>query len=321
MIGKLFSLMCFKMFALSWLFKKSAFCLCAISLSFGIHSNVYAKPDLQALGPNIAEQGSSYYQFQVKNFQSADQQRHYKVWVGIPKHINKNKILPAVYMLDGNSAMARLDESLLKKLSEQDSPVLVAIGYQTQLPFESASRSVDYTPADESGKVTADPRNPERMAGGSAQFRQVLFEKIMPWVNTQVKLDKQRTALWGHSYGGLFVLDTLLNSQSTDNKFSHYFSASPSLTWADSRLLKAVEKAPPEQLKNKKLWVIEGDIIQSTTGTISPNADRDMIQNNRQLVLDLASKGVDAKLMLYPHLSHGQVFQASLIDVLQNRLF
>ena len=70
------------MFALSWLFKKSAFCVCAISLSFGIHCNVYAKPDLQALGPNIAEQGSSYYQFQVKNFQSADQQRHYKVWVG-----------------------------------------------------------------------------------------------------------------------------------------------------------------------------------------------------------------------------------------------
>ncbi|MNC61296.1 hypothetical protein D3C75_1112320 [compost metagenome] len=66
---------------------------------------------------------------------------------------------------------------------------------------------------------------------------------------------------------------------------------------------------------------MEGDIIQSTTGPISPNADRDMIQNNRQLVLDLASKGVDAKLMLYPHLSHGQVFQASLMDVLQNRLF
>jgi hypothetical protein len=39
------------------------------------------------------------------------------------------------------------------------------------------------------------------------------------------------------------------------------------------------------------------------------------------LVLDLASKGANTKLLLYPHLSHGEVFQASLMDILQNRLF
>lgn len=277
---------------------------------------VYAKPDLQPLGANIADHGSKYYQFQIHHFQSADQQRHYKVWLAIPKNINKNKASPAIFMLDGNSVMSRLDESLLKKQAEQDSPVLVAIGYEGNLPFESASRSVDYTPADESGMISADPRNPERMAGGSQQFRALLFQQIMPWVKTQVKLDQKRTALWGHSYGGLFVLDTLLHS----DQFSHYFSASPSLTWAEQRMLHAVEKTTTEQVNAKRLWVMEGDSVLKAE-KISPNADPDMIQNNRQLVLDLASKGVDAKLILYPHLSHGQVFQASLMDVLNNRLF
>ena len=306
--------------------KKLIYCLFFISLCLGLSFDAFAKPDLRPLGENIADQGSQYYQFKIQNFQSQDQQRRYKVWLGIPKKIDKNQKLPTIYMLDGNSAMSRLDESLLKKLSEHDRPLLVAIGYQTNLPFDSNSRSVDYTPPDESGKISPDPRNPERMSGGSAQFRQIIFEHIMPWVNAQaqtaqLKLDPQRTALWGHSYGGLFVLDSVLNTHQDKQKFSHYFAASPSLTWADSRMLKAIQNAQINWKKGHQLLVMEGDLVQSEGERMSPNADRSMIENNRKAVRDLADKGVDTKLVLYPHLSHGQVFQASLMDVLNNRLF
>ena len=314
------------MFDLYLFLKKRLLDVCLIALSMTIIPAVYAKPDLTPLGENIADRGSQYYQFKVQNFQSLDQQRKYKVWLGIPKHIDKNKPLPAIYMLDGNSVMSRLDENQLKRLSEQDQLVLVAIGYQSNLPFESASRSVDYTPADASGKIQPDPRSPDRMSGGSQLFRQVVFEQIMPWVNAradtaQVTIDSQRTALWGHSYGGLFVLDTLLNNQQHPSRFSHYFAASPSLTWADSRILQAIAKTPSEVLQGQKLWVMEGDFMVSKATEVSSNLDHAMIENNRQMVLDLAVKGVDAKLVLYPNLSHGQVFQAALMDVLNDRLF
>lgn len=309
------------MIVVNVLWKKIGFHLLMISLCLSAALNVSAKPDLKPLGENIADQGSQYYQFKVQNFQSADRLRNYKVWLAIPKHHNKNQSLPALYLLDGNSVMSRLDEQLLKNLSEHDRPALIAIGYQSNLPFESASRSVDYTPPDESGKIMPDPRNPERMAGGSHPFRQVIFEQIIPWVNTQVKLDMQRTALWGHSYGGLFVLDTVLNAHQNEQRFSHYFAASPSLTWADSRMLKGIQNAQIDWVKGQKLLVMEGDLIQSKGERMSPNADSLMIENNRQTVRDLADKGVEARLMLYPHLSHGQVFQASLMDVLNNRLF
>lgn len=279
---------------------------------------VYAKPDLRPLGANIADEGSAYYQFKTQKFQSADQQRNYQVWLGIPKNHKQNQQSAAIFMLDGNSVMSRLNDTVLKKLSERDAPVLVAIGYQSNLPFESAARSVDYTPADETGKIMPDPRNPERMTGGSVQFRELIIHQIQPWVRQQVALDPQRTALWGHSYGGLFVLDTLLNTK--DQSFSHYFSASPSLSWADARILNAVAKTDAAQLQHKKLVVMEGDQVQSQA-RVSINTDREMIQNNRQLVQDLAHKSVDAKLILYPHLSHGQVFQAALMDVLNNQLF
>lgn len=88
------------------------------SLSLLSSSMAYAKPDLQPLGANIADQGSNAYQFQIHHFQSIDQQRNYKVWLGIPKHINKNKALPVIFML-GNAVMARLNESLLTRLSNK----------------------------------------------------------------------------------------------------------------------------------------------------------------------------------------------------------
>lgn len=88
-------------------------CLSAIVLIFAFCSVTYAK--LKPLGPHIADIGSRYYQFQVYTFQSADQRRYYKVYLGIPRQINKNQPRPAIFMLDGNSVMARLDDVLLKQ--------------------------------------------------------------------------------------------------------------------------------------------------------------------------------------------------------------
>lgn len=207
-------------------FKSALLLVCGFNLM--IHAEVQAKPNLAPLKANITEQGSAYYQFQVKYFQSADQQRRYKVWLGLPRQVTG--VSPALFMLDGNSAMSYLSEDVLQQLATREAPILVAIGYDTNLPFDTTARALDYTPADETGKITADPRQPERLSGGSTEFRKVLLSQIQPWVAGQIKLDPQRQALWGHSYGGLFVLDSLMQAQ----YFSHYFAASPSLSWADS---------------------------------------------------------------------------------------
>lgn len=297
--------------------KASSFIFLSVALTFSFSHSAIAKPNLQPLGENIADIGSKYYQFQIKEFKSTDQQRNYKVWLGIPKQINRQQAQPSIFMLDGNSVMSRLNEPLLKEMTEQQAPVLVAIGYRTNLPFESNSRSLDYTPADQTGKPSIDPRNAERMSGGSEAFRKVILEQITPWVSSQVKLDPNRKALWGHSYGGLFVLDSMLTADS----FSHYFSASPSLTWADQRMLKKISNTAVTSVKTKQLLLMEGDMSLQQTAKVSPNFDSAMIQNNRQVISDLNKQGVKAKFLIYPNLSHGEVFGASLMDVLSNRLF
>lgn len=283
---------------------------------FTANISLHAQPNLQPLGENIADQGSAYYQFKIQKFQSIDQKRAYKVWLGIPK---QSILHPqaAIFMLDGNSVMARLNDEILKDLSQNSAPVLVAIGYDTNLPFETKSRSLDYTPADETGKIQPDPRQPERLTGGSFQFRELILEQIKPWVSQQIQLDPQRTALWGHSYGGLFVLDSFIHS----NAFSHYFAASPSLSWAEQRVFKSLNNAPSHRVENKKLVIMEGDISSEQGQKLSGNFSVDLIENNRQVMRILAAKKAQTKLVLYPNLSHGEVFQASLMDVLSNRLF
>lgn len=280
-----------------------------------MHAQVQAKPNLAPLKANIAEQGSAYYQFQVKYFQSADQQRRYKVWLGLPRQAAA--VSPALFMLDGNSAMSYLTEDLLRQLATHEAPVLVAIGYDTKLPFDTAARALDYTPTDETGKITADPRRPERLSGGSAEFREVLFNQIQPWVAGQIKLDPQRQALWGHSYGGLFVLDSLMHPQ----YFSHYFAASPSLSWADGRILKNMQSQVRVSGQTQSLWIMEGDLAQNHPATASPNFNPKTVQENRDVIAHFAQQGVQSKLLLYPNFSHGQMFAASLLDILNYRLF
>ncbi|WP_173911894.1 alpha/beta hydrolase [Acinetobacter sp. Marseille-Q1618] len=286
------------------------------SLIFTANVALYAQPNLQPLGENIADQGSAYYQFKIKKFYSTDQKTTYKVWLGIPKQLT-SKAYAAIFMLDGNTVMARLNDDILKDLSHDHAPVLVAIGYDTHLPFETKARALDYTPAHRTGKIQPDPRNPERLTGGSTQFRELILKQIKPWVSQQIQIDSQRTALWGHSYGGLFVLDSFIQ----DAAFSHYFAASPSLSWAEQRILKSLEQTPSHILKNKKLVIMEGDISTEIGQKQSQNFDVNMIENNRQLTRMLDRKKAQTKLILYPNLSHGEVFQASLMDVLYNRLF
>ena len=301
-------------------FYRKTFNIVLASLSLlGFSSGLYAKPEMKPLAANIAEVGSEYYNFKIKEFASKDPQKTYRVWLGIPKTAqNEQKAYPSVFMLDGNSAMSHLNEDVLKSLLENDAPILVAIGYKTNLPFATAFRSLDYTPADlATGKPAQDPRNPERMSGGSADFRNVILSDIAPWVEQNVKLDAQKRALWGHSYGGLFVLDSLIDGR----YFSHFFAASPSLSWADQRIMKKTKNAKIAQDSKKHLLLMEGDLLANVGSQQSPNFDASGINNNREVLAITKQHGVDAKFLIYPNLKHGEVFKASLLDVLSNQWY
>lgn len=278
--------------------------------------NSYARPDMTPLGANIADKGSAFYHFSIREFRSADGKRHYKVWTGVPDKAPPASGFPVLYMLDGNAVMDRLSDTFLKQLSAQTPPVLIVIGYQTALPFDSEARTYDYTPAD---KEHHDTDRYGRKGGGSEIFRHLLEETIAPLAESNLKINSRQRGIWGHSYAGLFVLDSYLSSAF----FNLYYTASPSLKRNNFALVRKIQMINKDDLANKQLYVMEGDGDLKKRDVIGGIINSPDEQNQAiGMVSSLRADGIAATYQLYPGLTHGQMFtpsfQAALLDIAKN---
>lgn len=274
-----------------------------------ISSSSFARPDMTPLGPNIADKGSAFYHFSTRMFDSADGMRHYKVWIGVPDKAPPPAGYPVIYMLDGNAVMDKLQEPLLEKLSAVHPPVLVVLGYQTTLPFDVKSRTFDYTPPDKEHGEAGYTFSRGRTGGGSVAFRTLLEQQIAPAVEHSLAINTQQRALWGHSYGGLFVLDSYLSS----HFFTRFYATSPSIGQGYFSLLSQLQGLEPNQVLAKHLTLMEGNGDRRRD---SNTAEPDVLRAVRSTVNRMASNGIAARYQLYPGLTHGQMFDASLENTL-----
>ncbi len=286
----------------------SLFCVaaCLTGASFA----GYARPDMSPLGPNIADKGSAVYHFTINTFDSADGQRHYRVWTAIPDKAPPAKGYPVLYMLDGNPVMDRLSESLLEKLAQHNPPVIVAIGYQTDLPFDLKGRSYDYTPQVAAGSGNQPQQDSRgRPTGGSQVFRTLLEGKIAPQAEKNLPINTAQRGVWGHSFAGLWVLDSYVNS----DFFHQYYAVSPSLGQMDFNLLRQMTALPISRLQDKQLVMMEGDGDPQRKNAAPGN---DVLGAVNKTIAQLQSEGVAARYLLFPGLSHGQMFPAALQQAL-----
>ncbi|MEZ0243137.1 MAG: alpha/beta hydrolase [Sphingomonas sp.] len=90
----------------------------------------------------------------------------------------------------------------------------------------------------------------------SAAFRRFIADEVKPWVEKNYRTNGHDT-ISGGSYGGLFVVDTLLHEP---DLFDDYVAVSPSLWWGGGRLVDQgpglLAKAPPAP---RRLWLAIGN--------------------------------------------------------------
>ncbi|MEJ2804092.1 alpha/beta hydrolase-fold protein [Comamonadaceae bacterium PP-2] len=157
-------------------------------------------------------------------------QHQYQLFTAVPRRAAPAGGFPVLYMLDGNSLFDRLTAEHLALAADL---VIVGVGYPSISGFDIEGRTRDYTPPLPKGST--EPRRDK--AGGAPQFQRLLAGPLRAVAEQDmlrgVALDSTRRSLWGHSYGGLFALYTLL-TQPRD--FSRYLAISPSSTWGDSLL-------------------------------------------------------------------------------------
>ncbi|WP_437880260.1 alpha/beta hydrolase [Pseudomonas sp. LRF_L74] len=265
--------------------------------------------------PNLAERMHSEllqrqdlpYAFSTLAVDSVDGQRHYQVWIGRPRHAAPESGYPALWMLDGNAAIAAFDETLLRQLAQGTAPLLVGIGYQTPLRIERNARAFDYTPqqpgqAEQRDGLTGQP------SGGADAFLDLLAQRIRPRVAAQWPLDPARQTLWGHSYGGLFVLHTLFTRPQS---FSRYAAVSPSLWWGEGAILGERDGLVGRLAGHRaQLLLMHGDAEGS--GPSGPASGKPAM-SLPALADDLRRlPGLAVSVTTFPGLGHGQTLEESL---------
>jgi predicted alpha/beta superfamily hydrolase len=165
----------------------------------------------------------------------------------------------------------------------------------------AASRGRDLTPPATATKT----RELEPTGGGSANFRAFIANELLPWVDKNYRTRPYRI-LVGHSYGGLFVIDTLL----TDPKlFTAYIAISPSLAWDELRLVERADRFfDPQRELNATLFLTAGNDARLLRSGVKKLAG----------VLDeKAPAGFDWRFVSLPEETHGSVALRSVYQGLE----
>lgn len=261
-----------------------------------------AQPSTGPAGPGLFETGAPTHAITRHAFVSIDGLRRYRVDLAAPKAKPSKSGWPSLCLLDGNAAFTQLTSA---NLATVPGLALIAIGYETDRRFDDVARTFDYTPP---GK--GPPERAERPEGGSEAFRRLLLEQIRPALAKTARLDPARAALWGHSYGALFVLHTLRRQP---DAFSTYIPVSPSLWWRQG----AIAAAPfPSPRRRTRIALMIGDreARRASPGDApDPDAAATAVARIKVLTERLAiTPRLDATLTVLPGQTHGGALTTSL---------
>ncbi|MCE0880502.1 alpha/beta hydrolase [Pseudomonas putida] len=266
----------------------------------------------QKMDTSLLQRQDLDYRFTQLDLDSADGQRHYRLWVGKPNRPAPASGYPVLWMLDGNAALGALNSQQLAKLAAGPAPLLVAVGYQTGLRIERAGRTYDYTPALPGQAEQRDPLT-GLPSGGVDAFLDLLTERMRPMVAGLAPIDLQRQTLWGHSYGGLAVLHALFTRPGA---FSDYAAASPSLWWHDGAIVQEAQGLE-QRLGSNPVRLL---LMRGSEEPANPRAQLkgDVERPARELAADLAMvQGLQVRFERFEGLGHGEMLGASLQTVVE----
>lgn len=291
-----------------------------------------AQPDTtRRIGATVADTQVPGYRFHALVVQAPDTDRRYRLRVAVPERAAPAAGYPAVWLLDGHAALIDIDAATLQRVAQAASPpVIVFVAHDNDLRIDGDARAYDYTPRRPGGEdAQRDPLGTRRNGGADA-FLDLLTGEARRQVAAIAPLDDARQALWGHSYGGVFVLHALF---ARPDAFAHYGAADPSLWWGEGRMLKEEadairwKGAPPHLY----LWTGQSasprgaapavasapvaaaaprdpaavDAMRRARASVPPDAAEKMAERQR-------ARGLHVAWVPLPCLSHGQTLGASL---------
>lgn len=167
------------------------------------------------------------------------------IWVNLPESYKADgsRKYPVVYLLDGSVQFNSL-ATVYNNYWGNYLPDMILVGISNQ-----TNRTRDLTTSKVATRYGASYNNEN---GGAENFTQFIEKELIPYVDSKFATTSYRTLI-GHSFGGLFTINTLINHP---HLFVNYIAIDPSLDWDNQKLLKqAKAKLQSENFKGKSLFV------------------------------------------------------------------
>lgn len=164
------------------------------------------------------------------------QDRHYTVY--LPKNYynerNKYHKYPIVYVLDGKKK-GNITQAIYSFLADNLKPmifdaIIVAI--------HQKDRFYELTPNKSEYLYNGKPIAKHKKMGGATMFYQYIKKELDKEIGKSYRTTNYKGII-GHSFGGLFVLHSILND---DSFFNSAIAIDPSLWWNDGYLVKDLKK-------------------------------------------------------------------------------
>lgn len=164
------------------------------------------------------------------------------IWVYVPASYDasSNQSYPVAYLLDGDAQFNTV-LNIVQQLSEENMnmvlPQMILVG------ILNTDRMRDLTPS----HVSYDPDIPDpsyvKTSGGSENFTSFIEKELMPYIESKYPAAPYRILI-GHSDGGLFCINTMLNHTTL---FNGYLAIDPNIKWDNNMVLNIAK----ETLKHK----------------------------------------------------------------------
>lgn len=250
----------------------------------------------------------------------------YRIFLRSPKGEPPTDGWPILYLLDGNAVIGTAVDALRVQssypLGTGISPgVLVAIGYPTDDAYDSVRRSWDMGPPPGRTYPPHHPGGPDVRTGGADEFLVFIEDELKPEIARRVAVDAARQAIFGHSFGGLFVLHALFHMP---DAFSTWIAISPAIWWEEAGILATAERFEAMRMPVAgRILVAAGEYEQrlapfqegaaDAASRVASHAESRIVDNSRAMAERLSEiPDLHAEFELYRGETHMSVLPAAV---------
>ena len=199
-----------------------------------------------------------------------------EVWVHVPAEFygmdTTDVKFPVIYVVDADGhflPLVGIVDQLSSRFSANDQcPPHIIVG------IRNPNRNDDLSPS-----ISSDGQDGISEQGGGSTFIKFISDELIPFVNEKYPVAPYKT-LVGHSLGGLFVLNTLVNNK---NLFDNYLILDPALDWDNEKSAEQAIDAFTNQIFNNQQVYIVG------AGPFTKGLTEEEIKNDTSMLMGLPS--------------------------------